>query len=124
MKFPAVPGTGDRQRGALPGDRAGTGRVMGNRRRLIEEPPPCPCPRTRLKTAPWPALDYFPELKERDLPRYVLVSDFARFRLYDLDESQAHEFPRSYWIARRSETRSGVYPDHRALVEPTRLTDL
>ena len=39
------------------------------------------------------ALDYFPGLKERDLPRYVLVSDFARFRLYDLDESQTHEFP-------------------------------
>ena len=31
------------------------------------------------------AFDYFPGLKERDLPRYVLVSDFARFRLYDLD---------------------------------------
>ena len=30
------------------------------------------------------AIDYFPGLKERDLPRYVLVSDFARFRLYDL----------------------------------------
>jgi len=26
------------------------------------------------------AFDYFPGLKERDLPRYVLVSDFARFR--------------------------------------------
>ncbi len=39
------------------------------------------------------ALDYFPGLKERDLPRYVLVSDFARFRLYDLDENQTHEFP-------------------------------
>ena len=31
------------------------------------------------------ALDYFPSIKERDLPRYVLVSDFARFRLYDLE---------------------------------------
>ncbi len=31
------------------------------------------------------AVDYFPGLKERDLPRYVLVSDFARFRLHDLD---------------------------------------
>jgi hypothetical protein len=39
------------------------------------------------------ALDYFPGLKERDLPRYVLVSDFARFRLYDLEESETHEFP-------------------------------
>ncbi len=31
------------------------------------------------------AVDYFPGLAEDDLPRYVLVSDFARFRLYDLD---------------------------------------
>jgi hypothetical protein len=27
------------------------------------------------------ALDYFPGINERDLPKYVLVSDFARFRL-------------------------------------------
>src|ERR1051326_3969571 len=27
------------------------------------------------------ALDYFSGLKERDLPRWVVVSDFARFRL-------------------------------------------
>ena len=33
------------------------------------------------------ALDYFPGIKERDLPKYVLVSDFARFRLYDLEAS-------------------------------------
>jgi hypothetical protein len=39
------------------------------------------------------ALDYFPGLKERDLPRYVLVSDFARFRLYDLDTDSEHQFP-------------------------------
>ena len=38
------------------------------------------------------ALDYFPGLKDRDLPRFVLVSDFARFRLYDLDEGEQHEF--------------------------------
>ncbi len=38
------------------------------------------------------AFDYFPGLKERDLPRYVLVSDFARFRLYDLDSSEQHDF--------------------------------
>ncbi len=31
------------------------------------------------------APDYFPGIKERDLPKYVLVSDFARFRLYDLE---------------------------------------
>ena len=31
------------------------------------------------------AADYFDALPERDLPRYILVSDFARFRLYDLE---------------------------------------
>lgn len=39
------------------------------------------------------ATDYFVGLKDRDLPKYVLVSDFARFRLYDLDENTAVEFP-------------------------------
>jgi hypothetical protein len=38
------------------------------------------------------AFDYFHGIKERDLPRYVLVSDFARFRLYDLDQDEQHEF--------------------------------
>lgn len=38
------------------------------------------------------ALDYFPGIEERDLPKYILVSDFARFRLYDLDEKEQHEF--------------------------------
>jgi len=38
------------------------------------------------------AVDYFPGLKERDLPRYVLVSDFARFRLHDLDRAETFEF--------------------------------
>lgn len=38
------------------------------------------------------ALDYFPGLKDFELPKYVLVSDFARFRLYDLDEGTRHEF--------------------------------
>ena len=31
------------------------------------------------------ALDYFPGLKDADLPRYVLVCDFQTFELYDLD---------------------------------------
>ncbi len=39
------------------------------------------------------ALDYFPGIPERDLPRYVLVSDFARLRLYDLEAGSQHEFP-------------------------------
>jgi type I restriction-modification system DNA methylase subunit len=38
------------------------------------------------------ALDYFPGINERDLPRYVIVSDFARFRLYNLEENEHHEF--------------------------------
>lgn len=38
------------------------------------------------------ALDYFSGIKERDLPKYVLVSDFAKFRLYDLEENTQHEF--------------------------------
>lgn len=39
------------------------------------------------------ALDYFPGLKDKELPRYLLVSDFARFRLYDLDSKSQVEFP-------------------------------
>ena len=38
------------------------------------------------------SLDYFAGLSERDLPKYVIVSDFARFRLYNLEEDQQHEF--------------------------------
>lgn len=45
-----------------------------------------------LDRAAQQAFDYFPGLKERDLPRYVLVSDFARFRLYDLDTGEEHNF--------------------------------
>lgn len=38
------------------------------------------------------ALDYFPGIKEAELPKYVVVSDFARFRLYDLEEGTQFEF--------------------------------
>ena len=38
------------------------------------------------------ALDYFPGLKDYELPKYVLVSDFARFRLHDLDTDTQFEF--------------------------------
>ena len=38
------------------------------------------------------AADYFDGLLERDLPRYILVSDFANFRLYDLEENTETEF--------------------------------
>lgn len=39
------------------------------------------------------AIDYFANLKERDLPRYVVVSDFALVRLYDLEKDTQTEFP-------------------------------
>lgn len=32
------------------------------------------------------ALEYFPGLKDKELPRYLLLSDFQSFELYDLDE--------------------------------------
>jgi hypothetical protein len=38
------------------------------------------------------AKDYFPGLSEKELPRYILVSDFERFHLYDLEENSSHEF--------------------------------
>lgn len=38
------------------------------------------------------ATDYFHGIKEHELPKYVLVSDFENFRLYDLDEKKDHEF--------------------------------
>jgi hypothetical protein len=38
------------------------------------------------------SLDYFAGLSERDLPKYVIVSDFTRFRLYNLEEKEQHEF--------------------------------
>lgn len=38
------------------------------------------------------AFDYFPGLKDVELPRYIIVSDFARFRVYDLDEDSQTEF--------------------------------
>ncbi len=38
------------------------------------------------------ALDYFPGLKEHELPRYVLVSDFQTFELYDLEDNTTIPF--------------------------------
>jgi hypothetical protein len=38
------------------------------------------------------ALDYFPGITENELPKYVLVSDFARFRLYQLESGEHWEF--------------------------------
>ena len=37
------------------------------------------------------ALDYFPSLKDDDLPRYVLLSDFQTFELYDLETNDPDE---------------------------------
>lgn len=45
-----------------------------------------------LDAAHTQALDYFLALAESERPRYVVVSDFARFRVYDLDESSETEF--------------------------------
>lgn len=42
-----------------------------------------------LKKAKTQALDYFPGLKDTDLPRYILLSDFQTFELYDLEEDDA-----------------------------------
>ena len=38
------------------------------------------------------ALEYFPGLKETELPRYILLSDFQNFEIYDLDEDDASTF--------------------------------
>ncbi len=46
-----------------------------------------------LKKAKAQAFDYFPGLKDADLPRYLLVSDFQTFELYDLDEDELVSFP-------------------------------
>ncbi|MCF0049567.1 N-6 DNA methylase [Dyadobacter sp. LJ53] len=38
------------------------------------------------------ARNYFPGLKEIELPKYILVSDFERFKLYNLDDGTSTEF--------------------------------
>ncbi|MGI9101834.1 MAG: class I SAM-dependent DNA methyltransferase [Terriglobales bacterium] len=38
------------------------------------------------------AIDYFPGIAESKLPRYVLVSDFQRFRLHDLETGEQKDF--------------------------------
>ena len=45
-----------------------------------------------LQKARTQALSYFPGLKDADLPRYVLLSDFQTFELYDLDEDDHVSF--------------------------------
>lgn len=46
-----------------------------------------------LDTAYQQAKDYFPGLKDVELPRYIIVSDFAKFRIYDLEKDKQHNFP-------------------------------
>ncbi len=38
------------------------------------------------------AIDYTHGLKQHELPKYILISDFANFRLYDLEEDKLIEF--------------------------------
>ena len=45
-----------------------------------------------LKPAKQQAFDYFPGIREVDLPRFVLLSDFMNFELYDLDEGTEVKF--------------------------------
>ena len=40
-------------------------------------------------------LDYFHGISDKQLPQYILVSDFANFRLYDLDNNKQTDFPLS-----------------------------
>jgi hypothetical protein len=51
-----------------------------------------------LEKATQQAKDYFPNLKEHELPRYILVSDFQRFKLYDLDSGNQWEFELSNFV--------------------------
>ena len=46
-----------------------------------------------LKVAYGQAREYFDALPERERPRYMLVSDFQTFELYDLDEREDVSFP-------------------------------
>jgi hypothetical protein len=45
-----------------------------------------------LSRAKQQALDYFPGLKESELPRYILVSDFQTFELHDLEDGKVSKF--------------------------------
>lgn len=45
-----------------------------------------------LNKAKTQALDYFPGLKDAELPRYLMVSDFQTFELFDLDDGSELKF--------------------------------
>ena len=38
------------------------------------------------------AMNYFPGISEKDLPKYILVSDFENLKLYDIEEKTETEF--------------------------------
>lgn len=44
------------------------------------------------------AIDYLQTLPQHELPRYILVSDFELFRLYDLEENSLTEFKFSEFV--------------------------
>ena len=45
-----------------------------------------------LESAKQQAFDYFPGIKEEDLPKYILVSDFQNFELFDIIDQTEHKF--------------------------------
>ncbi|MFM7857978.1 MAG: DNA methyltransferase, partial [Flammeovirgaceae bacterium] len=45
-----------------------------------------------LESAKQQAFDYFPGIKEEDLPKYILVSDFQNFELFDLEDQTEYKF--------------------------------
>ena len=72
-----------------------------------------------LDRAAGQARDYFPSLKDSELPRYIIVSDFARIRLYDLEADQTNEFPLAElprrqwrWRAKRQIPHAGARSPH------------
>lgn len=48
-----------------------------------------------LSKAKTQAFDYFPNLKEQELPSHLLLSDFQTFELYDLETGDEYKFPLS-----------------------------
>lgn len=45
------------------------------------------------------AKDYFPGIRDVDLPKFILVCDFERFRLYDLEETTTVDFKLSELVS-------------------------
>ena len=54
------------------------------------------------------ALDYFPGLKDAEYPRYILISDFQNFELYDLEEGTEQHFNLAQ-LPQRVESNSPSY---------------